>query len=274
MKKTLILAITILMAASFASAEFQTKVGLELSSLEGINWIDNGDGDSVKVTIHNAADNGVVESRNASKGTYYPDSTITMVGDKFNLSYGTEYIYNLSTDYGNFYYNFTTPAAPSTGGAELHSGQTTSYGTAPDDADYDGTSKSYTDNEDGTVTDDHTGLMWQKDDASGTYNWEQAKSECDSLSLAGYNDWRLPSYVEAPTMLDMSCDSGTPSHCSSDLENNALTWDDCSDGYYWAGTTRPDDTDLAYRIGTHSGYVTSYVKNNNDVGVRCVRRES
>ena len=114
MKKTLILAITILMAASFASAaEFQTKVGLELSSLEGINWIDNGDGDSVKVTIHNAADNGVVESRNASKGTYYPDSTITMVGDKFNLSYGTEYIYNLSTDYGNFYYNFTTPAAPS-----------------------------------------------------------------------------------------------------------------------------------------------------------------
>jgi hypothetical protein len=55
------------------------------------------------------------------------------------------------------------------GGVELHSGQQTCWDTSGtprsctgtgEDAELDGTAKSFTDNGDGTVTDDHTGIMW------------------------------------------------------------------------------------------------------------------
>jgi len=61
---------------------------------------------------------------------------------------------------------------------------------------------SYIDNQDGTVTDTSTGLMWQKVRAIGTYMWQNALQYCKSLELAGYNDWRLPSREELQRMID------------------------------------------------------------------------
>ena len=46
--------------------------------------------------------------------------------------------------------------------------------------------------------------MWQKATAPGTYAWEQALQYCESLNLAGYNDWRLPSKNELQSILDNS----------------------------------------------------------------------
>jgi hypothetical protein len=60
------------------------------------------------------------------------------------------------------------------------------------------------DNGNGTVTDTDTGLMWQKATAPGTYTWEQALQYCESLNLAGYTDWRLPSKNELYTIVDNS----------------------------------------------------------------------
>ena len=62
----------------------------------------------------------------------------------------------------------------------------------------------FVDNGNGTVTDTDTGLMWQKATAPGTYTWEQALQYCESLNLAGYNDWRLPSKNELHTIVDNS----------------------------------------------------------------------
>ena len=71
---------------------------------------------------------------------------------------------------------------------------------------------SFTDNGNGTVTDNSTGLMWQKCSAglnndstcSGTaelYTWPEALDYCNSLSLAG-GGWRLPNIKELQSIAD------------------------------------------------------------------------
>ena len=56
-------------------------------------------------------------------------------------------------------------------------------------------------NNDGTVTDTYTGLMWQQA-TGGEMTWENAISHCEDLSLAGYSDWRLPNREELRSVVD------------------------------------------------------------------------
>jgi hypothetical protein len=65
-------------------------------------------------------------------------------------------------------------------------------------------SNNFIDNGDGTVTDLSTGLMWQKDTAPDTYKWQQALSHCETLTLADYDDWRLPNRNELQSLVDYS----------------------------------------------------------------------
>ncbi|MEW6080098.1 MAG: DUF1566 domain-containing protein, partial [Thermodesulfobacteriota bacterium] len=69
------------------------------------------------------------------------------------------------------------------------------------------TDPSFTDNDDGTVTDNNTGLMWTKypadlnDDgiinySNDTMTLKEALDWCENLALAGYDDWRLPTPKE------------------------------------------------------------------------------
>jgi Protein of unknown function (DUF1566) len=59
-----------------------------------------------------------------------------------------------------------------------------------------GLSLPFIDNNDGTVTDTKTGLMWQKDDDGQSRHPYEARQYPRSLELAGYSDWRLPSEEE------------------------------------------------------------------------------
>ena len=62
---------------------------------------------------------------------------------------------------------------------------------------------SYTDNRDGTVTDNVTSLMWQQvfqaADAIG-----EGQATCQNLNLGGHTDWRLPSIIELLSLADFS----------------------------------------------------------------------
>jgi hypothetical protein len=65
----------------------------------------------------------------------------------------------------------------------------------------------FVDNGDGTVTDNCTGLMWQKDTADtngigNTLPWCDAIAYCDNLSFAGHEDWRLPNVRELQSIVD------------------------------------------------------------------------
>lgn len=68
------------------------------------------------------------------------------------------------------------------------------------DAHYAGLAPSLTDNGNETVTDNRTGLMWQKNPGDKKTQSE-ALAEVGSFSLAGYNDWRLPTIKELYSLI-------------------------------------------------------------------------
>jgi len=72
------------------------------------------------------------------------------------------------------------------------------------DAQYTGNVPSYTDNGDGTVTDNVTGLMWAQDLSEASMSWEEAGEYCENLTTAGYDDWRLPTLKELWSLRDFS----------------------------------------------------------------------
>jgi Protein of unknown function (DUF1566)/Abnormal spindle-like microcephaly-assoc'd, ASPM-SPD-2-Hydin/YHYH protein/Putative Ig domain len=70
-----------------------------------------------------------------------------------------------------------------------------STATTGEDADYTTNSQSFIDNNNGTVTDNVTGLMWQKVD-NGESTWDLAVTNAAGITSGGYSDWRLPTPSE------------------------------------------------------------------------------
>ena len=78
----------------------------------------------------------------------------------------------------------------------------------------------YIDNDDGTVTDKVTSLMWMKcsigqsgaDCNTGTvktFSWDKALQYPDSIDasggFSGFSDWRLPNLKELSSLVEMAC---------------------------------------------------------------------
>jgi hypothetical protein len=79
------------------------------------------------------------------------------------------------------------------------------------DAQHVGNSFDFTDNGDGSITDNVTGLMWQKSpdlDGNGTIDardkrsFDEALARADEFTLAGHEDWRLPTIKELYSLID------------------------------------------------------------------------
>ena len=65
----------------------------------------------------------------------------------------------------------------------------------------------FIDNGDDTLTDNSTGLMWQKAaGVGGAMDWESALANCETLILGagGFDDWRLPNIRELMTTIDVT----------------------------------------------------------------------
>jgi len=77
----------------------------------------------------------------------------------------------------------------------------------------------FTDNGDGTVTDNNTGLMWVKDLTGSACNsgvpmpWGAAENWVKTLTFAGYSDWRIADYYEIIMVADLGKD---PLSCMPD----------------------------------------------------------
>ncbi|MFR9533845.1 MAG: DUF1566 domain-containing protein [Rikenellaceae bacterium] len=111
------------------------------------------------------------------------------------------------------------------------------------DAQHEGNAPSYTNNGDGTVTDNVTGLMWQK--AYKVMSYPEALKAIESFRYAGYNDWRIPSIKEAYSLIlfsgaDVSVDSTSGGRVSATPFIDV----DYFDFEYAANGNRPIDSQM------------------------------
>ncbi len=82
------------------------------------------------------------------------------------------------------------------------------------DAQYAGPQPSYTDNGDGTVTDNVTGLMWQQDPGN-KQEYYDGVAGANGFNLSGFSDWRVPTVKELYSLIDFSGQDVDPSASSA-----------------------------------------------------------
>lgn len=127
------------------------------------------------------------------------------------------------------------------------------------DAQYSGASFSFTNNGDGTITDNTTGLVWQQIPSSRGYNWQEAVNHCNTLQLNGYDDWRIPSLKELFSISNFS--QGWPYLNTSyfSLASGTVTKDEqyWSSNYYYVGTTHGGAAS-AFGVNHVTGHIKAY----------------
>ena len=122
--------------------------------------------------------------------------------------------------------------------------------------------ESYTDNGDGTVTDNVTGLMWQQMPSSDSVSLAQATSYCANLPTGGYSDWRVPTRIELVSLVGTQM-----SILVIDLKSFPATLP--TD--YWTSSAPAGAPGNVYQVDFSDG-VTDYSSSQSSVPVRCVRR--
>jgi hypothetical protein len=129
--------------------------------------------------------------------------------------------------------------------------------------------ESYTDNGDGTVSDNISGLMWQQTPPPTQYIWADAVAYCRTLTLAGHSDWRLPSRIELVSLVDVG---EYPSI-------NGTYFPATPEGYYfwyWSSSLLADgSTSFAWYVNFDDGH-TNYalLVETHMYNLRCVRSPS
>ena len=92
------------------------------------------------------------------------------------------------------------------------------------DAQYEGSQPLYTDNGDGTVTDNVTGLMWEQ--AFTQVDWADAEAAAAAATTGGYDDWRIPTIKELYSLIDFTGNQGTGDVTSTVAPDDAVPYID------------------------------------------------
>jgi hypothetical protein len=117
---------------------------------------------------------------------------------------------------------------------------------------------SYTDNGDGTVTDDVTGLVWQNAVSQpGSVN-----SDAAAACAARGAGWRLPTRLELVSLVDFTIAAPGPTI-------NAM-FANTPSAVFWTSSPYYGNVGDAWTVGFDGGYSDYSVLNNPDL-VRCVR---
>ena len=103
----------------------------------------------------------------------------------------------------------------------------------------------FSDNGDGTVTDNDTNLMWIQKKADTTMTWKDALAYCENLTFAGHSDWRLPNIKELISIVDYN--AYVPAI-------DTTFFPDMESSYYWTSTTYTFNTDEAWILNFYNGY--------------------
>ena len=102
----------------------------------------------------------------------------------------------------------------------------------------------FTDNGDGTITDEATGLMWSQSDSGEGMTWEAALAwvqQMNEENYLGYSDWRLPNAKELQSLVDYTRSPDTTNSAAIDpiFEATEITNEAGEKDYpfYWSSTT-------------------------------------
>lgn len=122
-------------------------------------------------------------------------------------------------------------------------------------------------NDNNTVADNLTGLIWQRSDDGKTRTWNEAFSYCEALSLDGYDDWRMPKIEELQTIIDYTKYDPT-------ISSEVFAIRDSNNMYYWSDTAGVNYKDTAWIANFYSGTVGWHYKSRDFMVVRCVNSDN
>jgi hypothetical protein len=115
---------------------------------------------------------------------------------------------------------------------------------------------------DQAVLDHETGLVWERDAASATGEWEAAFDACAKLELpGGRNGWRLPKVSELSSLRDNDAQNLPPGH----------PFQNVADIPYWTITGSPLFVQVHYAITFDAPFVIGTYVNAGLHGTWCVR---
>ncbi len=107
------------------------------------------------------------------------------------------------------------------------------------------------------ITDNLTGLIWQKNgNLGGAMTWNNAIDYANNFNLCGYSDWRLPNVNELESLVNAGV-----SNTSAWLNTQGFI--NVQADYYWSSTTYANDTSSAWVVGMLNEYVGYPYKSNN-----------
>ena len=147
-------------------------------------------------------------------------------------------------------------------------GETTSYtNTFGEDHDYTINAPGFKLFTNGTVIDTITSLQWQKTDG-GEMTIESAAIYCDTLTLGGYTDWRLPTAAEGFSIVN---------HQFTNPSLNTAVFTKTAAEYWWTSNKQSNDatkiwcTNAGGGIGNHPKAETISAGGTKKFHVRAVR---
>ncbi|WP_117233961.1 DUF1566 domain-containing protein [Vibrio maerlii] len=118
----------------------------------------------------------------------------------------------------------------------------------------------YVDNQDQTVTDKSTGLMWAKNDSGERMDWVEALEYANNSTLANYDDWRLPNAKELQSLVDYE-KTELPAINTEYFEVTPAKFITQEDSYYfWTSTTQGDFKHTAVYVA----FGQAWSKKNSD----------
>lgn len=139
----------------------------------------------------------------------------------------------------------------------VDTGQTMFYGSEQgQDAHYSANAPSYTNHENGTVTDHVTGLMWTQDPGK-KMTFSVAEKNAPLCKIGGYTDWRLPTIKELYSLIQLN---GTdPDPMSSDTSGLKPFIDDSIFNFTY-GKAEDGDRIIDSQFATSTKYVSTTMK--------------
>jgi hypothetical protein len=128
----------------------------------------------------------------------------------------------------------------------------------------------FTDNANGTVTDNLTGLIWLTNaNAGGAKTWDAARTYCASLAhgTAGLSDdstagqWRLPSVRELRSLISLQYSvPALPNAAGTDKWTAGNPFSSVQSNDYWSSTSSAGNTGNAWIVNFGDGDVYAYAK--------------